>query len=159
MVRIRYPEGPSSLSVRARKVFQLANQEAHRLWHHAVGVEHLLLGLAKEADSPSALALRAVGFDLAWLRAEVELRCPRGLEADAVSPSLPHTPELAALLGAVLATASGGSVTPVSLLRAILGSSDTVAGQILRSRRVGRWRLVLRLRTTVEPGDAPAPAV
>jgi len=155
MVRVRYPEGPPSLSLRARKAFQLANQEAHRLNHAAVGVEHLLLGLAKEADSPSAVALRVVGFELAWLRAEVERRCPPGTECVARPPVLPHTPELSALLDTVLAALRGGSVTPVSLLRAVLGPPGSRAGEILRLRRVGLWRLSRRLRAEAEPVAAP----
>jgi ATP-dependent Clp protease ATP-binding subunit ClpC len=34
---------------RAKKVMQLANQEAHRFHHNYVGTEHVLLGLVKEA--------------------------------------------------------------------------------------------------------------
>ena len=35
---------------RARKVMQLANQEAQRFNHEYIGTEHILLGLVKEKD-------------------------------------------------------------------------------------------------------------
>ena len=35
---------------RARKVMQLANQEAQRFNHEYIGTEHILLGLVKEGS-------------------------------------------------------------------------------------------------------------
>ena len=37
---------------RARKVMQLANQEAQRFNHEYIGTEHILLGLVKEGSVP-----------------------------------------------------------------------------------------------------------
>ncbi len=39
---------------RARKVMQLANQEAQRFNHECIGTDHILLGLIKEASEPGA---------------------------------------------------------------------------------------------------------
>ena len=36
---------------RARKVMQLANQEAQRFNHEYIGTEHILLGLVKDRES------------------------------------------------------------------------------------------------------------
>jgi ATP-dependent Clp protease ATP-binding subunit ClpC len=57
---------------RARKVFQLANQEAHRLSHGWVGVDHLLLGLVKDDFGLASRVLRGRGCFLCPGRAEVE---------------------------------------------------------------------------------------
>lgn len=35
---------------RARRVLQIANEEAERLSHNYIGTEHLLLGLVKEEN-------------------------------------------------------------------------------------------------------------
>ena len=43
---------------RARKVMQLANQEAQRFNHEYVGTEHVLLGLIKEGSGVAANVLR-----------------------------------------------------------------------------------------------------
>ena len=39
---------------RARKVMQLANQEAQRFNHEYIGTEHVLLGLIKEGSGVAA---------------------------------------------------------------------------------------------------------
>ena len=41
---------------RARKIMQLANQEAQRLNHEYIGTEHILLGLVKEGSGVAANA-------------------------------------------------------------------------------------------------------
>ena len=46
---------------RARKVMQLANQEAQRLNYEYIGTEHILLGLAKEGDGVAAAAVVHAG--------------------------------------------------------------------------------------------------
>ncbi len=57
---------------RAQKVFLLAQEEARRLKHPAVGTEHLLLGLLREGEGIAAKALQTLGVDLQKLREEVE---------------------------------------------------------------------------------------
>jgi ATP-dependent Clp protease ATP-binding subunit ClpC len=57
---------------RARKVMQLANQEAQRFNHEYIGTEHLLLGLVKEGTGVAANVLNDLGFDLRIIRLEVE---------------------------------------------------------------------------------------
>lgn len=53
------------LSDRARKVLQLANQEAQRCNHEYVGTEHILLGLIKEREGVAANVLVSLDVDLA----------------------------------------------------------------------------------------------
>src|SRR5436853_1132118 len=57
---------------RARKVWQLANQEAHRFNHRFVGTEHILLGLVKEGSGVGANVLKNLGINLPMLRLEIE---------------------------------------------------------------------------------------
>jgi ATP-dependent Clp protease ATP-binding subunit ClpC len=57
---------------RAQRVFMLAQEEARRLRHPAVGTEHLLLGLLHEGDGIAARALQSLGLDLNKVRDEVE---------------------------------------------------------------------------------------
>ena len=56
---------------RARKVMQLANQEAQRFNHEYIGTEHILLGLLEEEESPGGGTLADLGITkeraLAWL--------------------------------------------------------------------------------------------
>jgi ATP-dependent Clp protease ATP-binding subunit ClpA len=57
---------------RARKVMQLANQEAQRFNHEYIGTEHILLGLAKEGSGVAANVLKNLDIDLRKIRLEVE---------------------------------------------------------------------------------------
>ncbi len=57
---------------RAQRVFLLAQEEARRLRHPAVGTEHLLLGLLREGEGIAARALQSLGLDLSKVREEVE---------------------------------------------------------------------------------------
>src|ERR1051326_8076746 len=56
---------------RARKVMQLANQEAQRFNHDYVGTEHLLLGLLREQEGVAAQVLMNLGLKLEDVREEV----------------------------------------------------------------------------------------
>jgi len=57
---------------RARKVMQLANQEAQRFNHEYIGTEHILLGLIKEGSGVAANVLKNLEVDLRKIRLEVE---------------------------------------------------------------------------------------
>ena len=57
---------------RARKVMQLANQEAQRFNHEYIGTEHVLLGLVKEGSGVAANVLKNLEVDLRKIRLEVE---------------------------------------------------------------------------------------
>src|SRR5436190_2021934 len=56
---------------RARKVMQLANQQAQRFNHDYVGTEHLLLGLLREQEGVAAQVLMNLGLKLEDVREEV----------------------------------------------------------------------------------------
>src|SRR5919197_666204 len=56
---------------RARKVMQLANQEAQRFNHEYVGTEHLLLGLLREQEGVAAQVLMNLNLKLEEVREEV----------------------------------------------------------------------------------------
>jgi len=78
---------------RARKVMQLANQEAQRVGHEYIGTEHLLVGLVKEGSGVSGSVLRNLGVSLVQVRAELEKLVPPGVCSDqVVLGKLPHTP-------------------------------------------------------------------
>src|SRR5260221_580842 len=54
----------------AKKVIELAVDEARRLNHRYIGTEHLLLGLVREEDGIAARALESLGVNLAKVRAQ-----------------------------------------------------------------------------------------
>src|SRR5438067_2619996 len=78
---------------RARKVMQLANQEAQRFNHEYIGTEHILLGLVKEGSGVAANVLKNLDIDLEKIRLEVEKIVQTGPGGDqVVLGKLPQTP-------------------------------------------------------------------
>lgn len=58
------------LTPRAKKVIELAVDEAHRLQHSYIGTEHLLLGMVAEGEGIAAGVLLSMGVELNSVRAE-----------------------------------------------------------------------------------------
>jgi ATP-dependent Clp protease ATP-binding subunit ClpC len=63
--------GEIGLTPRAKKVIELAVDEARRLNHHYIGTEHLLLGLVREGEGIAAGVLESLGVSLDKVRAQV----------------------------------------------------------------------------------------
>ncbi len=124
---------------RARKVCQLANQEAHRLKHDYVGTEHLLLGLVKEKFGVASRVLESLGLGLPEIRREVEKLVP--YQADGVvSGRLPQTLRVRKVLEGAVDEAQSlhhNYVGTEHLLLSLLRDQENVAGQILQNLGAG----------------------
>jgi hypothetical protein len=75
---------------RAKRVVQLAQEEARFLNHHYIGTEHILLGLIHEGEGVAAKALESLGISLEGVRQQVEEIIGRGQQAP--SGHIPFTP-------------------------------------------------------------------
>ncbi len=62
--------GEIGLTPRAKKVIELAVDEARRLSHHYIGTEHLLIGLMREGEGVAAGVLESLGVSLEKVREE-----------------------------------------------------------------------------------------
>jgi len=62
--------GEIGLTPRAKKVIELAVDEARMLNHHYIGTEHILLGLVREGGGIAAGVLESMGVKLEQVRAE-----------------------------------------------------------------------------------------
>jgi excisionase family DNA binding protein len=62
--------GEVGLTPRAKKVIEMAVDEARRMQHRFVGTEHLLLGLLREGEGIAAGVLESLGLQLEQVRAE-----------------------------------------------------------------------------------------
>jgi len=63
-------EGEIGLTPRAKKVVELAVDEARRMNHTYIGTEHLLIGLLREGEGVAAGVLESLGVTLDKVRAE-----------------------------------------------------------------------------------------
>jgi ATP-dependent Clp protease ATP-binding subunit ClpC len=63
--------GEVGLTPRAKRVIELAIDEARRLGHNYIGTEHLLLGLVREGEGIAAQVLAGLGADRARVVDEV----------------------------------------------------------------------------------------
>lgn len=79
----------------ARRVLDLAREEAERFGHRFVGPEHLVLGLLRDGGNPAAGILQARGVDLAAARAALD----RLAEQEVVPGPRPSDAELLGTLG------------------------------------------------------------
>ncbi|HLG11993.1 MAG TPA: ATP-dependent Clp protease ATP-binding subunit, partial [Dehalococcoidia bacterium] len=64
------PSGEIGLTPRAKKVIELAVEEARRLNHSYIGTEHLLLGLVREGEGIAFGVLESLGVSLERVRTE-----------------------------------------------------------------------------------------
>lgn len=86
-------------TVRARKVMGLARQEATKLDHDYIGVEHILLGISEEGSGVGANALRNLAITTDRLRgALTALGFTQGKPQALALQSLPFTPYAKELL-------------------------------------------------------------
>jgi uncharacterized damage-inducible protein DinB len=72
------PDRFDKFTERARKVLQLAQEEAQRFSHSYIGTEHILLGLVREGDGVAASVLKSLGIELHMVRSAVESIIERG---------------------------------------------------------------------------------
>ncbi|HEY2787157.1 MAG TPA: ATP-dependent Clp protease ATP-binding subunit [Fimbriiglobus sp.] len=120
---------------RARKVMQLANQEAQRFNHEYIGTEHVLLGLVKEGSGVAANVLKNLDIDLRRVRLEVERIVQPGPGGDqVVMGRLPHTPRAKKVIEYSVEEARNlnhNYVGTEHLLLGLLREQEGVAAQVL----------------------------
>ena len=68
----RPPQGEIGLTPRAKKVVELAVDEARRMNHAYIGTEHLLIGLLREGEGVAAGVLESLNVSLDKVRSETQ---------------------------------------------------------------------------------------
>lgn len=90
--------GEVGLTPRAKRVMELAVDEARRLDHHYVGTEHLLLGLIREGVGIAAGVLRSLGLTLEQVREEtLRVLALAGQRRDVLAEAMPPPQQQAGL--------------------------------------------------------------
>ena len=118
---------------RARKVMQLANQEAQRFNHEYIGTEHILLGLIKEGSGVAANVLKNLDVDLRKIRLEVEKLVQSGPDMVTMG-KLPQTPRAKKVIEYSMEEARNLNHNYVGTEHVLLGllrEQEGVAAQVL----------------------------
>ena len=156
--------GEIGLTPRAKKVIELAVDEARRLNHSYIGTEHLLLGLVREGEGIAAGVLESLGVNLERVRAEttriLSQSAPQAASTGGRQAS--RTPTVDQLGIELTAAARGGQLDPV------IGRSTELERvvQILSRRTknnpvligepgVGKTAIAELLAQRINSGDVP----
>ena len=118
---------------RARKVMQLANQEAQSFNHEYIGTEHVLLGLIKEGSGVAANVLKNLDIDLRKIRMEVEKLVQSGPDMVTMG-KLPQTPRAKKVIEYSMEEARNlnhNYVGTEHILLGLLREQEGVAAQVL----------------------------
>src|SRR5262245_60135173 len=120
---------------RARKIMQLANEEAQRFDHPYIGTEHILLGLVKEGTGVAANVLQNLDVVLRDVRRQVETIVQAGPDK-ILSGKLPLTLQAKQLVQYAIEEARGlhhNYVGTEHLLLGLIRDHETVAAQVLHN--------------------------
>lgn len=140
-------EKPSSdqigLTPRAKRVIELAIDEARHLGHNYIGTEHLLLGLLSEKEGVAAQVLDSLGITLERARAEIVHFLSQGMPRSRSTRAPGRTPTLDQLGIDLTAAARAGKLDPV----------------IGRNKEISRVIQILSRRTKNNPALIGEPGV
>ncbi len=147
---------------RARKVLNLAQEEAHRFNHNYIGTEHLLLGLVRVGDTVAARVLRNLNVELHKVRSAVEFIIGRGTKM--VVGEVGFTPRAKKVLELSVDEArrlGQTQVGPEHLLLGLVREGEGIAAGVLVSLGVNlnkvRAEIIKVLRAEAAGGATASP--
>ena len=142
---------------RAKKVLQLARQEADRFNHGYVGTEHLLLGLIALGEGVAVAVLEKMGMDLETVRLEVEKAVGTGPETKTVG-SVPFTPrvkKVLALAGQEARQLGHDYIGTEHLLLGLLLEGEGVAAHVLKNLNLDLDKTRAEILRELNPEGGP----
>ena len=128
----------AKFSPKVKEVISFSREEALRLKHDQIGVEHLLLGLIREGDGMAIKVLRSLGIDIPLLRKKVEEAIKDRITSISGNVnSLPLTKQAEKVLKITLLEAKSmrqDTVGTEHLILSILKNKENIVTQLL-----SRW--------------------
>ena len=158
--------GEIGLTPRAKKVIELAVDEARRLNHHYIGTEHLLIGLMREGDGVAASVLETLGITLDKVRAEttrILSQTVQHSQAGTGGRSTSRTPTLDQLGIDLTAAARAGKLDPtvgrgkeIQRVTQILSRRTKNNPVLVGEPGVGKTAIVEALAQQIAANDVPS---
>ncbi len=128
------------------------SEEARRLQHAHLGVEHLFIGLIRQSGGPGDRLLRGLGLDAERVRDAIRAEAGSGKGSGA--GELPLTPRLLAVLEGAGTSGQGAQPTEQDLLRAIVAEGESLPVRYLASLGHAPALVLARLASDADPQAA-----
>lgn len=148
---------------RARRVLQLAQEEAKRLGHDYLGTEHVLLALIREGEGVAAEVLNSLGLSLEAIRIEVEKQVPGGGSMLTIGevPFTPHSKKVLELAVEEARALHHNYIGTEHLLLGLIREGESVASKVLTALGINldqvRDRIIKVLGGIISPTMPGAP--